>query len=410
MDVAEAAQRILRVRGLVVLAFVLLGLAAGYAVHRLEPTTYTATARLVVNRTVPQDASEAQALAGTVQGIVTSPDRVTAALRKAGISRDLLKFTKEISAQSLGDSGIVALSVMDTDARAAATVSNTLAKDAVTTINQPDLAGQQLAIQLQAQIDNLTVQRNALDAQIRITFDTVQKDALTAQRTDLTQQLATLTSKLVDLHQQQTQAPEAGIVDAAATPTRTDPSRLPLDLIIGALGGLVLGVGAAALLEGLRPTLVGERAIERALGTPVLGTLGSAHGGSDAELLALSARIRHAARRARVSSALLWSPVDRMDLRSLTQRLQSAQAHANPRLPAAVAIRTLGQAGGEEASAGMIAVLPPISRQRSVSEAEVVCTAHGWPLLGAVICPAPSRRYVRRAERLATKPSEVMAS
>jgi capsular polysaccharide biosynthesis protein len=410
VDVTEAAVRLVRVRGIIVVGLLAVGLAAGYAVHRLEAQTYTATARLVVNRTVPQDASEAQAMAGTVEGIVTSPDRVTAALRSARISRDLLKFTKNINAQPLGDSGIVALSVTDTSAAAAARVADTLAADAITTINQPDQAADQLAAQLQSQIDGLTAQTKALDSEIKSTDDPVQKAALSAQRSDITQQLATLSSKLVDLHQQQTQSPQAGLVDAAATPVRADPSRLPLDLIIGGLAGLIAGIALAAVVELARPTVVGESALERALGAPVLGTFSFGRPASDDEILALSARVRHAARRARVHTVLLWSPARSIDLRELQSQLQAAQSRATARLPAAVAVRLFGLAGAEPSDAALLVVTPAVLPLRDAERAQDLSTAHGLPLLGAAVCLRHPRQRIRAARGVAATASEAVAS
>lgn len=408
MDLTEAAQRILRVRGVLVLAFALAGLAAGVAVHMLEVRTYTATARLVVDQTVPQDATEAQALAGTVEGIVTSPDRVTAALRAAGISRDLVQFTREITAESLGDSGILALSVTDPDARAAAVVANRLAENAVSTLNQQSQGGDQFATQLQSQIDSLAAERARIDQQIANTSNPTLLAALTSQRNDVTQQLASVTSMLVNLEQQRTQASQAAIIDSASTPTVKDPSRLPLDAIIGLLAGLIAGIGLAALAETLRPTAVGPRAIERALGAPVLGTLSTATPDKAEELLAIKARIRQAGADEDVSTALVWSPVEDLDLRAAAQALQAAQPSAGPRLPDAVAFRVFDRADGDK-HAGLIAVVPPAVRLAALTRAGVISTAHGWPLLGVVICSF--RRWPSSLpSRVASMPTEAVAS
>ena len=46
---------------------------------------------------MPQNADWAAALAGTVQGIVTSPAELSKALADAGATRDIVKFTKELT-------------------------------------------------------------------------------------------------------------------------------------------------------------------------------------------------------------------------------------------------------------------------------------------------------------------------
>ena len=84
MEISEAAKRIFRARGLVILAFLLTGLAAGFGVHKVvETKTYTASARLVLSGSVPQNSDWAAALAGTVQGIVTSSCRAQQSARRS---------------------------------------------------------------------------------------------------------------------------------------------------------------------------------------------------------------------------------------------------------------------------------------------------------------------------------------
>jgi hypothetical protein len=45
------------------------------------------------------------------------------------------------------------------------------------------------------------------------------------------------------------------------------------DLVLGALLGLVLGIGSAGLIETVRPTFVGGDVLARELDTPLLGSL-----------------------------------------------------------------------------------------------------------------------------------------
>lgn len=54
MEIREAAQRIFRVRGLIILACFVAGLAAGFTVHKVfEKTTYTASEQLVLGGSIP---------------------------------------------------------------------------------------------------------------------------------------------------------------------------------------------------------------------------------------------------------------------------------------------------------------------------------------------------------------------
>ena len=55
------------------------------------------------------------------------------------------------------------------------------------------------------------------------------------------------------------------VVSEATEPTDADPDNLISMLALGAFAGLILGIGVAALLEAVRPTIVGGDAISREL-------------------------------------------------------------------------------------------------------------------------------------------------
>lgn len=402
MEIREAAQRIFRVRGLVVLAFLVAGLAAGYGVHReLETTTYTASARLVMSGSVPQDSGWAAALAGTVEGIATSPDRISAALAQAGVTRDIVKFTKGVDTQSLSDSSVLELSVTDTNARVATSVANTLATGAVATLNaEQNEPSDQLLGQLDGQITSVTATIDGINARLaEMQPSAPEVPTLVAQRADLTQQLTALITKHADIQQQMVQSVGASVISAAGTPLLPNPSRLPLDLILGGLAGLILGVALAVLLETLRPTLVGRDAIEQALGAPVLGIL-PVTATASAEVLALNARLRQAAERARTATVVLWSGDD--DLSDVALRLQSAKP-AGSRSAARPTFTVRAAIPGEviHPRSGLVVVVPPRVPLHRIEEAEELCTGEGLFPLGAIL--RPRRRWRRESRRKEVK-------
>jgi capsular polysaccharide biosynthesis protein len=403
MEMREAAQRIFRVRGLVILAVLVAGIAAGYAVHwGFEKTTYTASARLILGGSVPQDAGWASALAGTVEGIVTSPDRISGALADAGATRDIVKFTRGVTTQSLSDSSVLELSVTDTNAGVAGAVANTLATGAVATLNAQQQQPSQLVLgQLQTQIDTLASEISAINSRVAAPgLSASQMTALLAQRTDLSQQLTALITKRADFEQQAVQSVGASVIALAARPDAADPSRLPLDLILGALAGLVLGVGLAVLLETLRPTVVGREAIERAIGAPVLGVtpVGVAQAG---DLLALSMRLRRAAERAKVSTVVLWNGEE--DMSDVAQRLQAAKP-AVVRAASRPSFNVRSAVPGEPLTqrCGLVVVVPSTVPLRTIEKAEELRTGEGPLLLGALIKPRPRHWRWRRERSEAT--------
>jgi capsular polysaccharide biosynthesis protein len=400
MEIREAAQRIFRVRGLVVLACLIAGLAAGYGVHKsLESTTYTSSARLVMSGSVPQDSGWAAALAGTVEGIVTSPDRISKALEQAGVTRDIVKFTKGVDTQSLSDSSILELSVTDTNAGVATSVANTLANGAVATLNaQQQEPSDQLLGQLEGQITSVTGAIDAINARLAVMQPTnLAIPTLVAQRADLSQQLTALITKHADVEQQIAQSVGASVISAALAPLLPNPSRLPLDLILGGLAGLILGVALAVLMETLRPTLVGRDAIEQALGLPVLGIM-PVTASASAEVMALNARLRQAAERARTATAVLWNGDD--DLSEVALRLQAAKP-AGPRSASRPTLTVRAAIPGEviHPRSGLVVVVPPRVPLHRIEEAEELCTGEGLFLLGAILRPRrPWRRERRRKE------------
>lgn len=418
MELRDAAQRIFRVHRWLICAMVVLGLVAATAAHvTLESRTYSASARLSLGGAPPQSTAEAAALAGTVQGIVTSPDRISAALAAAPLNRDPVRFAaKAVDTQPFSASGILQLTVTDTNPAGAAAVANSLAADAVATLNQQGrTAMSALQAQLQTEIDQLTAQMKTLDSRLAsANLPQAQQTTLLAQRSDTSQRLATLVGKQADIQLQAAQQPQAAVVDAATAPDHPDPSRLPFDLILGLVAGLVAGLGGAALHETLKPTAVGRSAIERALATSVLGTVSRDLVFDGSELLVLSNRVRRAARDAGVSDVLLWSPgsASGLDLLArglrITRRPDSAARNGLQR-PGSFTVAVLDPTLSPEPRQGVLVV---VGRITSLSDLEAVadlCLNDGWPLVGAILRDSRRGRLTRhvapaRARQRTTSP------
>ena len=274
LEIGEAVQRVLVVHWRLVVSLVLLGLVAGLSVRFVEPRLYAASARVSLGAADPQDAATSQALADGARAIVTSRSHVAGALNAIGASRDPATVTQQhVGLQALGTSGVVELTVTDSDPHVAARLANALAADLVSTRSQiahgASIASpaDQLAA-LQARLDRVDAEIADVDRRLgsaapgEVPALSARLSLLTAERTSLVQQQLGLEG----------QREQPGmVVDAARAPDQPEPSRLPLDAALGALLGLVVGVAAAAAIEALRPTVVGARAVARTLGAPVLG-------------------------------------------------------------------------------------------------------------------------------------------
>jgi hypothetical protein len=107
------------------------------------------------------------------------------------------------------------------------------------------------------------------------------------------------------------------------------------DLVLGALLGLVLGIGSAGLIETVRPTFVGGDVLARELDTPLLGALSSEPSERQRQRLVslIAARLHLAAEGAGVHDVVLLGAGTDMELRGLAERLEAVPAEALRAVP-----------------------------------------------------------------------------
>src|ERR1700686_4303589 len=174
MDLQEVIRRILLGHWVVIIACVIVSTGAIVTYHLFDTPMYTASTRLVLDAPAPTSGTEATAVADAAKAIVTSPTHIVAALNAAGVVRDPVKLTSDITLAPLGTSGVLLLTVKDSNAAAAAAIANALADDLIQT---------RLAVSPAAQ-------KAALDAQVKTVTDQI--SALTAEITSLKDQLQAL--------------------------------------------------------------------------------------------------------------------------------------------------------------------------------------------------------------------------
>jgi hypothetical protein len=131
------------------------------------------------------------------------------------------------------------------------------------------------------------------------------------------------------------QRPNPAIISQAPLPTHADSSHLLQDLVLGALLGLVLGIGSAGLIETVRPTFVGGDVLAREFDTPLLGSLPGEPGERQRQrLLSLTAaRLHLAADGAGVHDIVLLGAGTDMELRGLAEQLEAVPAEALHAVP-----------------------------------------------------------------------------
>jgi capsular polysaccharide biosynthesis protein len=413
----------------VVVAFFLAGLLLPVALHVGTDQTYTADVRLMIGGPDTINADQANSLSDTAMGIVTSRGHIAEALKVANADRDPhLVAEQQVRIEPIGTSGVLELSVSDTDPAVAAEVANALT-DGLVALRREVITGESTRL-----LDEVTKQIHEVNRQIteiaqqvsdaenvtgplvvRVGALQLRHDAALRQRTDLEAERQRLIEALAA-------TPEPTVIDPATAPEAPESSGLLARMAIGGLLGLVLGLGVATLLESLNPTIVSPEALSRTLGVPVLGNLPRPPE-RDSELRDpwLPQFLRLAANDAGVETARLvalgpsvdlhrlasWLRTDADPLSELSEELDGpvdpfpevAMVTVEDRQRQAGLFR-LGESGG---STGIVVVAPTHLRRSDLAALEPHRAVTGWPLLGVVAYKRPAwwqrgRAVIRRQD------------
>ena len=415
MELNDALRRIAGQHWRLLAACVLSGLILGllFAPHGKE---YSASARLVLDTPDPVARQQSQAIADTAKAIATSPSQVRRALRRARVERgDPAAFAKQhVSVTALGTSGVLQLSVSDRDRRAAASVANALASLLIrtrldVTNGQTDRVFADLnrrTADLSRKIAKADEEVNLLSVEIAAASTPHAADALRAQRDAagrerdfFAQQRSVLESERVSLLSTSAQRPRPSIISAATPPSKPEPSHRMVYLVLGVLLGFILGMGAAGLVETIRPTLVGSETLASELDAALLGALGSDASGATA--IDIGARLRLAAQAAEVGNVALLAAGPDVDLDRLAESLSSSAAGGVPTNPSESATghaRTLriGRFRPESTlsnngrRSGLVLVSPTALKKAELSDIANLLKLSQLPLLGLITYAAPA--------------------
>jgi len=405
MELQEVARRILLGHWIVIVALVILSAGAVTAWDLSQAPTYTGSTRLVLDAPPPTSGTEAQAIADAAKAIVTSPSHIIAALNNAGVVRDPVAVGRNITLAPLGTSGILLLSVKDSTADGAAKITNALADDLIQTRLAVSPAAQRAALDdrikaandriavldqqiaslddqlAQLQVDSSNAQTAAVRAQIladRITADSNERSDLTTEELHFESERAALGSS--------SSSPTPSVIDRAIPPLHPDPSRLPVDLALALVIGVVLGVAVAAVLETFGPTVASGEAVAKMFGVPILGWLPDPAG-------TLPDRLMIAASGADVGAVELLGVGETPNLSALARSLQVPTQAEGKGLPVFAAEDAPAKYRNLQSSPpfGFVLVAPERIRKSALSPVKDLVAISGRPLLG-VIAHTPNRR------------------
>jgi capsular polysaccharide biosynthesis protein len=412
----------------------LAGLLGAFALHMNDAPRYSATTRLVLDTPDPTNQSQSAVIADTARAIASSSSLVENALAEVGARRDARDLAlHDIEVQALGSSGVVQLSVIDSDPDIAVALANAIGKSVIQT-RLDVTAGQAARImrdldrqisQMQAQADDLDRTIDRLNPQDPSTRG--QLDQLLVQRTVLTQRLGQLQSERATVEGGRALRPKAAIIDRASAPAQKLPGRRLPDIILGGLLGLLVGVAVAAGLESVRPTLVGRTAIARATGAPVLAELvgpparrGHRYGWHPADVAEAAMHIELVAVAAGVQKIQLMALDRQVDLSNLARVLADSlgavtveqvntptarrrrqgfrQAHDTE---LELRVDATGEAPRNgSARVGLVIVAPTVVKLTELDPVKDFLAISAWPLLGVILYhPLRSKAPVHRVDR-----------
>jgi capsular polysaccharide biosynthesis protein len=426
MELNDALRRIIgqhwRLLGACLLGGLILGLL--FAPHGTE---YSASARLVLDTPDPVARAQSEAISDTAKAIATSPSLVRAALRTAGARRgDPAGFaTNHVSVRALGTSGVIELSVTDGDRAVASSVANALASLLIrtrlnVTNGETDRVSTDLGrrtTELSSKISAADDYLNALSLRIAATSNPQSANRLRAKRDAaqravdfLGQQRSVLESERVSLLSAGAQRPSPSIISAATPPLAPQASHRLVYLLLGAVLGLILGVGVAGLIETIRPTLVGGDILAGELDAALLGTL--MPGAPRASATDVGARLRLAAEAAQVGNVALVSAGPNIDLHRMAGSLRSspaAGAHIatgngeSSGTPDVHPLR-IGAFNPESppfnngARSGLVLVSPSALKKTELRDIAYLLKASHLPLLGVITYASPESRLRREVK------------
>ena len=418
MDVTEIVRRVGLAYWPLIVGLALLGALGGGALHYGDAPVYTSDVRFVLDAPDPQALSEANSIADTAKSIATSPSHLSAALALAGVKRDVTQFSqRNIELQPLGDSGVMDLQVKDTDRRAAAVIANYLASDIIATRSQVERSqAQALQATLGDEISSTDADIEKIDAEIAASprggadpsVLAATLSGLYSERATLEQERTTLEAEQFQVGQYLAARPQAGIIEPAEPAIAADPSRAPIDVALGLLGGLVLAVMGASVLAVTRPRISGIRQIEQAIEAPILGDFDPADEDIDSTI---GARLRLVAARLNLKQLQLAAVDGSVDARSLVAALASrldtptaqhhgipvplngnGQAISRPKRKATqpgvpVTLFDLSEVSRDAASGevGLVLVTPDTLTGAHVEAATYLATVTGRPIVGVIL-------------------------
>jgi capsular polysaccharide biosynthesis protein len=399
MTIDEAVHRVVRGHWLLILIAFVLPVAAVFYLGSTQPVMYEAVGRLQFGTTLASSNVEADAASTRALGIVTSPGVVEQALAEARVAVDPVQFALDhIDVRRVGVSPVIEVAVSQQNPDKAALIATSLTNQLLKFSNSGDRQAEIDRVEaLDATIVALTKQRDALIPKLAKAGPGEQvslQAQFSAIQTSMADDLAQRSNLIVAAASRSSTA----LLDAVRTPTVPLAKGTKQVAALAALLGLVGGLGLAAGLETLRPTLGDPRAISYAVGSPLIGHLAFTDLQSPRRGVALNHiadRMALLGLRHDTSRALLLSVrgADQSLAAEIAEALKANEdAETSHRLQCAALNGHWIEPGDHPA---IVIFSPARIRARELRPVQELVDSVDWPVLGVVTYHRP-RRFARR--------------
>jgi len=275
---------------LLLLAPIIAGATAFIVSDRQQPL-YSASVVLRINPPVTgtldvQAVQLSQELGETYRSLITYNNVMDATIAELGLPYSADDLREKVTASTIRDTQLVRVSVSDTDPETAAAIANTIGDEFIAYVNEEDANQYQLQVssvedrlaeleaqrvQLRAALAELDVPENDGNAEIENRIDEI--DVELAQL-DL----------LVESVQQQSEEVVGGVAatrvqvtvsDLATPPIAPYAPRVAFYTLLGAFVGLLIALGAVALLEYMDNSVKADSDYLDLTSAPLLTTIGA---------------------------------------------------------------------------------------------------------------------------------------
>lgn len=262
-----------------VVALTVVGAVVAFVVSKAMTPIYQAKGEVLVVAGVGQSGSSSTAdvsvnateATTTAATLLTSPPLLQSVIASAHINEPVSTLTGNVAATPEPNSELVQVSVTDPSPQRAAMIDNAIMNAFVAEITKQNTDRiNQASAALQSQIDQVQAQLKQDEQQLA----TANNDAATALRQQIADETAVLTPLELNYSAfratQQQNLETVSVGTPASTPTTIASPHVALNTFVGALAGLLLGVGMAAGLEFLDQGLKSADDVAERLGVSCL--------------------------------------------------------------------------------------------------------------------------------------------